>query len=153
MVELQLPGLPACSVAIVSATAVLRLGVQSTRLVPALLAHDCVIPLPEMKFNVDCVPCAAPLTAIANPDIPAPLQLVRPLAGSSVQPPLVKLRAASTGRAVPAFCIWAMAPFDPATPVGPTGPVAPAAPTAPADPAAPVAPTGPCEPVAPIPPA
>jgi hypothetical protein len=38
-----------------------------------------------------------------NPDIPAPLQLVRPFEGSSVQPPLVKFKVASTGRLVPEF--------------------------------------------------
>jgi hypothetical protein len=38
-----------------------------------------------------------------NPDIPAPLQSVRPFVGSSVQPPLVKFRDPSTGKAVPAF--------------------------------------------------
>jgi len=87
----------------VNATAVLRLGVQSTRFAPELLAHTCVIPVPEIRFNVGWVPCAVPFTSMLKPDIPAPLQSVRLLVGSSVQPPLLKLRVASTGKVVPAF--------------------------------------------------
>jgi hypothetical protein len=52
LLELQKSGFPAWELAIVSATAVLRLGVQSTRFAPTLLAHDCTIPLPEIMFNV-----------------------------------------------------------------------------------------------------
>src|SRR5579862_3823837 len=96
-------GAPDCAVAMVSATAEFRLGVQSTRLEPELLTQVSVRPLPAMKLRVGWVPCVVPLTAMFRPDMPAPLQSVRPLAGSSLQPPAVKFNAASTGRLVPAF--------------------------------------------------
>jgi hypothetical protein len=103
LLERQKIGAPDWAVAMVSATAEFKLGVQSTRFAPELLTHVCTRPVPEMKFSVGWVPWVVPLVAMFNPDMPAPLQLVRPFPGSSVQPPPVKFKAASTGRLAPAF--------------------------------------------------
>ena len=94
-----------------------------------------MIPEPEIKFRVDCVPCADPLTSIFNPEIPPlPVQSVLLLLGSSVHPPPVKFRMLSTGRFVPPLCTRAIVPFDPFVPLVPFVPLDPVGPVDPAGP-------------------
>src|SRR5580693_2509025 len=90
-----------------------------------------MIPVPEIRLSVDCVPCAEPFTSMLNPAIPAPVQSVLLLVGSSLHPPPVKFSVPSTGRFVPPFWTRAIAPFDPVGPVGPLGPLAPLGPVGP----------------------
>jgi hypothetical protein len=57
---------------------VFRLGVQSARFDPELLAQVCTMPVQEMKFNVDWVPVVVPFVEMVSPEIqPDPVQAGR----------------------------------------------------------------------------
>ena len=63
-----------------------------------------MIPVPEIRLSVDCVPWAAPLTSIFNPKIPPlPVQSVLLLVGSSVPD---RLKAPVLGMAIAGVVVY-----------------------------------------------